>query len=106
MGALAVTVALMLAYVWEGWRGKMLAAELSRLQTEQRRLLDERDQLRARIVALSRVERIKDLATNRIGLVDPALPPVDVPAVAPMGSADSLDAIRASGMEQVQDRTE
>ena len=101
---LAAAVALMLVYVWEGWRGRMLVAELDRLQTEQRRLFDEKDRLRAQIVALSRVERIKEIAANEIGLVDPALPPVEVPAIAPLGPPDSLEATRATGLERYPGR--
>jgi len=104
LAALALAVALMLLYVWKGWHTHTLAADAERLRTERQHLLDEQARLRARIVALSSVERIKEVATTRLGLVDPTAPPIDVPAIAPMGPRDSLEAIRATGMERAEDR--
>ncbi len=101
---LAGAVAVALAYVWVGWRGRVLAAELSELQAQQRVLFDEQDELRAEITALSRVERIKEIAVAQIGLVDPELPPIDVPAIAHMGRQDSLEAERATGLELLLSR--
>ena len=91
--------ALMLLYVWKGWRAGLLAARLDVLKTEQRRLLDAQDKLRTQAISLSNVERIKDIATRKLGLVEPPLTPVDVPPVAPLGPADSIAKTKATGTE-------
>lgn len=95
----ALTVALLIAFVWKGWRAQQLATQLDSLKSEQRRLLDDQDKLRARATALSHAARIQDIVRTRLGLVEPTLPPIDVPAIAPMGSPDSLAATRATGTE-------
>jgi len=99
VGVLMLVVSLMLAYVWKGWHARMLAARVDARKAEQRGLLDEQDKLRAQAISLSNVERIKEVATQQLGLVDPPLTPIDVPAIAPLGSLDSLAASRATGTE-------
>jgi len=98
-GAFVLVFALMLLYVWKGWRARVLAAQLEALKTEQRRLLDAQDKLRTQAVSLSNVERIKDIATHKLGLVEPPLTPVDVAPVAPLGPADSVAKTKATGTE-------
>ena len=95
----AVIMSLMLLYVWKGWRAGVLASRVDALKAEQQRLLDEHDRLRAEAVTLSHVDRVKEIATERLGLVDPPLTPVDVPAIAPLGPPDSLTATKATGTE-------
>ncbi len=98
-GVFILVVALMLLYVWKGWRAGMLAARLDALKAEQQQLLDQQDRLRAEAIALSNADRIKAVATQQLGLVDPSLTPVDVPALAPLGPRDSLEASKATGTE-------
>jgi len=98
-GVFILVVALMLLYVWKGWRAGMLAARLDALKAEQQQLLDQQDRLRAEAIGLSNADRIKAVATQQLGLVDPPLTPVDVPALAPLGPRDSLEASKATGTE-------
>jgi cell division protein FtsL len=97
--SVALSVAVMITFVWKGWRAQQLAMQLDALKSEQRQLLDQQDKLRTQATALSHAARIKDIVSTRLGLVEPAQPPIDVPAIAPMGSPDSLAAIRATGTE-------
>lgn len=100
---LLLAVALMITYVWKGDRGRSLSAKLDDVKVENRALIDEQDRLRTEVVALSSIERIKRIATDRLGLVEPAETPVDVPAVAPMAIPDSSN-IRATGLEVLPTR--
>jgi cell division protein FtsL len=97
--ALVAVVGLMLVYVWKGNHGRSLAAQVDQLRIERQELIDVQDQLRTEIVSLTSIDRIKRIAVEDIGLVDPTDTPVDVTAVAPLGSSDSLDAARATGLE-------
>ena len=90
-GALAAVILLMLAYVWRTDRARALAAELDSLKAEQAALTDSLDRLRARRVWLSRVDRIKHIATTQLGLIEPEEIPVLVPAIEPIPEAESLD---------------
>lgn len=100
---LIVAVVLMIAYVWKGDQGRSLAARLDSAQIENRALVDEQDRLRSEIITLSSVERIKRIATGRLGLVEPAETPIDVPAIAPIDQLDSTS-IRATGLENIPAR--
>lgn len=97
--ALTIMVALMLFYVWKGWRAGALAVRVDALKAEQQELLDQQNRLRAEATSLSSVERIKTVAVQQLGLVEPPLTPVDVPAVAPLGPRDSVEANKATGTE-------
>ena len=103
--ATVIAVGLMLLFVWSGLRARAMAAELDRRHVAHRELATERDRLRAEVVALTSIDRIKRIAAEQIGLIDPTEAPVDVPAVAPMGSADSLESARATGLETIGRRT-
>ncbi len=87
--ALVVLVVLMLLYVWRTEHAQVLAAEAQQLRKEHQRLSDQLDQARARRTALSSVSRIKQLATERLGLVEPEELPVVVPAIEGYEIADS-----------------
>ncbi len=101
---LLVAVALMVTYVWKGDRGRSLAAQLDDVKAENRALTDEQDRLRTEVVALSSIERIKRIASDRLGLVEPAETPVDVPAVVPTDRPGSTN-IRATGLEVLPTRS-
>ncbi len=94
-----LAVATMIAFVWKGWHSRQLALRLEQLRAERRELLDEQDKLRARATALSHAARIKDIVSERLGLVEPTTPPIDVPAIGSLGSPDSLAECRATGTE-------
>ena len=100
---LLVGVTLMLVYVWKGIHGRSLAARLEEVSVENRILRDEQDRLRTEVVTLSSIERIKRIATERLGLVEPTETPVDVPSVVPIDIADSMN-LRATGLEVLPER--
>ena len=77
-------VVLMVLFVWKNLVARDLTAELNRLRSQESELLFERDQLRSEVVSLSAINRIKRIASDRLGLVDPPEAPVDMPAVAPL----------------------
>ncbi len=77
-------VILMILFVWKNIVARDIAAELEQVRSQNSELLYERDQLRAEVVTLSAVSRIKHVASEKLGLVDPQEAPVDVPSVAPL----------------------
>lgn len=88
---LFVAIALMLLYVWRTEHAQTLAAEAQVLRVEHQRLRDTLERLRAERTALSSVSRIKRIAGERLGLVEPERLPVVVPAVEPASDPDSLE---------------
>jgi len=89
--ALVAAIAMMLLYVWRTEHAQILAAEAQILREEHQRLEDRLDRVRARRTALSSVSRIKALAAERLGLVEPEQLPVIVPAIEPLSDTDSLE---------------
>ena len=91
---LVLVTFLAVAYVWRTDRALSMAAQERALVNEQRRLEDSLNALRVKSVALSGVERIKRIATTRLGLVEPEAPPTIVPAIEPLGSPDTAAGVR------------
>jgi len=58
----------MLAYVWEQVTGASLAKEMSRLVKVKKELMDHNTRLKAEIAYLSRSERIKQIASEDLGM--------------------------------------
>ena len=83
-----------MAHLWRTDRTRSLAADLDVLVRKQRVLQDSLARLRTEAVALSSVKRIKRIATERIGLVEPSQPPVIVPAIEPLEDTDTIDGVR------------
>lgn len=72
---MALVVLGLLGYLWAQAQTVRQGDEISRLRTEQRQLLRQQERLRAEISGLRRTSRIREIATNRLGMVFPQGPP-------------------------------
>ena len=72
---LALVVLGLLGYLWAQAQTVRQGDEISRLRTEHRQLLRQQDRLRAEISGLRRSSRIREIATNRLGMAFPEGPP-------------------------------
>ena len=72
---LALVVLCLLGYLWAQAQTVRQGDEISRLRTEHQQLLREQERLRAEMSGLRRSSRIREIATNRLGMVFPQGPP-------------------------------
>lgn len=72
---LALVVLGLLGYLWAQAQTVRQGDEISRLRTEHQQLLRQQDRLRAEISGLRKSSRIREIATNRLGMVFPQGPP-------------------------------
>ncbi|HID94556.1 MAG TPA: cell division protein FtsL [Candidatus Latescibacteria bacterium] len=72
---LGILSAGMVLYIWEQVTVGDLARKVDLLFSERERLQQENKRLRADIARLSRSDRIKKIATEKLGMVAPATPP-------------------------------
>ncbi|NIR49471.1 cell division protein FtsL [candidate division KSB1 bacterium] len=66
---IVVSLLLMLFYIWLKFEMNLLLGDIQRLERENKRILDENDQLQAEVVRLSSYGRIRKIATGQLELV-------------------------------------
>ncbi len=72
---LALVVLGLLGYLWAQAQTVRQGDDISRLRIEHQQLLRQQERLRAEISGLRRSSRIREIATNRLGMVFPQGPP-------------------------------
>ena len=71
----ALVVMGLLGYLWAQAQTVRQGDEIARLRTEHQQLLRQQERLRAEISGLRRSSRIREIASNRLGMVFPQGPP-------------------------------
>ncbi len=71
----ALVVLGLLGYLWAQAQTVQQGDEIARLRTEHQQLLHQQERLRAEISGLRRSSRIREIASNRLGMVFPQGPP-------------------------------
>jgi cell division protein FtsL len=78
-GMLLVAAALAVVYVSNAIAVNKLLSEITSLERERDAVRGDNERLRAELLRLMSVERVTTLATDQLGMVQPAHPPIALP---------------------------
>jgi cell division protein FtsL len=78
-GMLLVAAALAVVYVSNAIAVNKLLSEITSLERERDAVRGDNERLRAELLRLMSVERVTTLATEQLGMVQPARPPIALP---------------------------
>ncbi len=76
--AVLVLVLGSLLYLWGHVKSMSQGEDLSRLRSERLVLIRKQDRLRAEVAGLKRSSRIREIATEKLGMVFPSDPPLNL----------------------------